>query len=245
MTEWTAPPRPAPLPTRQQVHLWRLRLPAESEPAWRDILTAEEREHAHRFHFQADRRRFTVTRAVLRTILAEYLDTEACSLRFLINEYGKPSLAPEHNPAGISFSVSHSGDCSLLAFGGSVEVGVDVEDLRKGRDVMGLGKAVLAPSEYREFLGLPGGERRLFLFQRWTRREAVAKALGRGLSAPLDQLEAAAKSDDWSVRSIDIGEDYAAALAVRSPNIELRTWDRIAAGGTVSSSARSKPAAGG
>jgi 4'-phosphopantetheinyl transferase len=62
-----------PLP-QNEVHLWRIDLAtvATAEQRWEQILSADERARATRFHFSRDRQYFTATRALLRTILASY-----------------------------------------------------------------------------------------------------------------------------------------------------------------------------
>lgn len=67
--------------------------------------------------------------------------------------------------------------------------------------------------------------------------EACIKAIGRGLSHPLDAFDTLgpgvaaallrADEDDasrWSLSDIDIGDDYAAALAVEGPIVNIRRW---------------------
>jgi 4'-phosphopantetheinyl transferase len=208
------------------VHLWRIKLSQETEQHWQRILTTEEQERAHRFHFAADRRRFTVTRGLLRTLLGQYLDAEPESLSFECNEFGKPSLARAQNPKGINFNVAHSGDCSLLAFGLATHLGVDVEHLQIERNVADLAKAVLSLSQYASFLQLPEGVHKETFFEAWTRNEAIAKALGGGLSIALDRFEIkGASAPEWSIRNIEMGGRYTAAIAVRARNIDLRLWN--------------------
>jgi 4'-phosphopantetheinyl transferase len=201
-------------------------------------LTGDERQRADRFHFEADRRRFTVTRALLRTILGHYLRAAPESLCFECNEFGKPSLARSQNPGGINFSVAHSGDRSLLAFGLATHLGVDVEHVRVERNVTDLARAVFSPSQYESFLALPDAVRERAFFEAWTRKEAVVKALGGGLSIPFDSAEVEdARAPEWSVRNIDVDGQYAAAIAVKARRIDLRLWNWALTGGTASAPA--------
>ena len=61
-----------------EVHLWRVDLAnvAKGEQKWEQILSADERARAARFRFSRDRQYFTATRALLRTILGGYLDSD-------------------------------------------------------------------------------------------------------------------------------------------------------------------------
>jgi 4'-phosphopantetheinyl transferase len=186
--QWIESPTPVPFPGQDEVHLWRVRLSELGGWDGRGWLTADERKRADGFHFEADRRRFAVTRTVLRTLLGRYLAAEPADLRFEYSAFGKPSLTPRQNRRGIRFNVAHSGDCSLLAFGLSTHLGVDVEDLQVERNIGSLAPTVLSPLEYRSFLELPHAQRKRAFCEAWTRKEAVVKALGGGLSIPVDNL---------------------------------------------------------
>jgi 4'-phosphopantetheinyl transferase len=206
------------------VHIWRARL-SENSPAH---LTTQESERADRFRLAADRSRFAITRAILRNILGQYLDLPPQSLQFQYTGFGKPFLDPSQNPLSIRFNVSHSGDLALLAFAIEHEVGIDIEHLLIERSMAQLAQAELSPSEYHEFLALPEPARKAAFLQAWTRKEAIGKALGVGLSV------SAGDFGDASVSNLDAADDYAAAVVVRSPRIKLRLWNWTNASGTAS-----------
>jgi 4'-phosphopantetheinyl transferase len=223
---WDSPPEPVPFPVADEVHLWRVRLSEEREQPWRDLLTADERQRADRFCFADTRHQFTVTRGILRALLGCYVGAAPTSLCLACNPFGKPFLAGSQPPTGISFNVAHSGGCSLLAFGQGTELGVDIEQTQVNRDVDDLAKAVLSPLEYASWLALPGWGRRRAFFETWTRKEAVVKALGGGLSLLLGRSEAEIISAaQWTLRNLEVGDGYAAALAVRAPHVDVRLWD--------------------
>ena len=70
------------------------------------------------------------------------------------------------------------------------------------------------------------------------------KAKGDGISCPLDQFDVsllpgqparllatrpdARESDRWSLRDLDVGGEYKAALAVERSDWRLKTWDWLA-----------------
>jgi 4'-phosphopantetheinyl transferase len=218
----SAAPEAVAFPGPDEVHLWVARPSEAREQYLRAFLAEGEKRRADRFHFAAERRRFTVTRALLRIILGQYLHEAPEGLCFEYNEFGKPSVGPSQNPRGISFNVAHSGDRSLLAFGVAPYLGVDVEDVRVERNVADLARAVFSPSQYRSFLLLPDALRKRAFLQAWTRKEAVVKALGGGLSLPLDGVEVErACAPEWAVRNIDVDGPYAAAVAVKARRIQL------------------------
>lgn len=88
---------------------------------------------------------------------------------------GKPYL---ENYPHIHFSLSHSGFWAVCAVG-DAPLGVDVE---QPRCTMEIAKRFFRPDE------LPETEDRDFLLRLWTAKEAFVKALGRGLTVPLDSF---------------------------------------------------------
>lgn len=98
-----------------EVHLRWIELAsmAKGEQRWEQILSGDERRGAARFHFSKDRRYFTATRAVLRTILSGYAASDPKELVFRYSDTGKPSLKPGHFGKQVEFNVSHSGDIAL------------------------------------------------------------------------------------------------------------------------------------
>jgi 4'-phosphopantetheinyl transferase len=218
-----APPVPA-LPSLKEVQVWRARVSRCVGDGWRAILSTGEQERADRFRVAEDRQRFTVTRALLRTILGHYLRVAPQTLRFRYSEAGKPSLAAWPHTE-ITFNVTHSEDCALLAFGMGLDVGIDVEHLQLERNVVDLAKPLFSPSDYRELLTMTETARKKTFLQVWTRKEALGKALGVGIALPPGAYENAAAGSEWSICDIDVGEEYVAALAARTPSVQVRLWD--------------------
>src|SRR5438105_1360063 len=111
------------LPTGE-VHVWRdsLERPPQVVERMRRLLADGERRRADRFRFDRDRSRFIVGRALLRGLLAGYLETCPEELEFEYGEFRKPTLR-----SGPSFNLSHSGPIALFAFSDAGEIGIDVE----------------------------------------------------------------------------------------------------------------------
>src|SRR5262245_55714687 len=102
-----------PLPlTPAEIHLWLASSDEGSEElhsAYREILDDSERERELRFHFAADRRRYRLTRALVRTVLSRYVPVRPRDWVFAANAYGRPEIAnPQGRAARLSFNVSHT-----------------------------------------------------------------------------------------------------------------------------------------
>lgn len=223
-----------------EVHLWRIHLAgvAGREERWQRILSPDERTRAARFHLPRDRQYFTATRAWLRTILAGYLGSDPAELFFCYSEKEKPSLAPE-SFGQVEFNVSHSGDMALLAFARGRTVGVDVEKVREDFDHEAIARRFFSEEEQRQLAALPAAERHEGFFRCWTRKESFIKALGSGLSLPLDQFDVsltpnernallatrpdATEAARWLMQDLPVDAEYVAALCVRGQGWRLIT----------------------
>ena len=224
-----------------EVHLWLVDLAsvAAGEKRWEQLLSSDERARAARFHFSKDRQYFTATRALLRTILGSYVDSDPTELVFRYSEKEKPSLNPSPSGSSVEFNVSHSGALALLAFAKGRALGVDVEQVRENFDHEAIARRFFSEEEQRQLAALaPAGRHRTF-FRCWTRKEAYIKAQGTGLSLPLKQFDVSLRPGDldallstrpdsaeaarWSLREVPVGADYVAALCVRGHGWRLKS----------------------
>ena len=135
-----------------------------------------------------------------------------------VNEYGKPwfPALPDFH-----FSLSHSGEQVLCAVS-ALPVGCDIEKL--GRDTASLARRFFHPKEQAWLFSLPEGEQGAAFFRIWTGKESFIKAIGLGLSQPLDSFavipgEPAALMQNvdprpWRIRSFREGDYFAALCAL-------------------------------
>jgi len=97
------------------------------------------------------------------------------------NPWGKPQLAETALP---QFSLSHGGGWAVCAVS-DTPVGVDVE---APRCTMAVAKRWFHENEIRAAEALPQAQQADALLRIWTAKEAFLKALGRGLTLPLDSF---------------------------------------------------------
>ncbi|MFI0483757.1 4'-phosphopantetheinyl transferase family protein [Actinomadura sp. 9N215] len=193
----------------------------------RALLDDGERDRYDRFLRPADKARFVTGRFLARTALAEATGLAPEDIRFTTDcphcggSHGKPRLPG----SAVDFSLSHSGDRVVVVLTEGAEVGVDVEQ-EGDRDIDRLGEMVLAAPE-RAVLAAMDDQRRGF-HRYWTRKEALLKATGHGLAAPMTAIHVSAPDEPpevvaWEgeaavspVRLADLtpGPGYAAAAAV-------------------------------
>jgi 4'-phosphopantetheinyl transferase len=229
MSDWVIAPHPKVL-DRGDVHVWLADLdqPEIVVEQMAQTLSPEEQLHAERFHFARDRRRYITAHGMMRAILADYLNTMPQQVRFITGEYGKPALAPDQGQ--LSFNLSHSEGLALLACAYGRELGVDIEYMRPLDDIDLIAAHFFAPAE-RAVLSQVAPEQKLQAFYAcWTRKEAYIKAIGMGLTMPLDHFvvslaphedahllwvkDQPQEPDRWQLRALTPPTDYAATLLV-------------------------------
>jgi 4'-phosphopantetheinyl transferase len=158
-------------------------------------------------------------------------------VQFGYGPQGKPILAGQ--PGGIRFNLSHSHDLALYAVTRGQEVGVDVERLRPDLAIGQIAARWFSAGELTAWraLGPPSARG---IFNAWTRKEAYVKAGGEGLTHPSDESEVSLASgvpaalvsserdggeaSRWSLRALDPGPGYVAALPVEGHGWRLRLW---------------------
>ena len=236
---WSLAP-PALELAADEVHVWRVSL--EVEPSQlgrlRQLLDDQERDRGDRFRLAPVRRRFIVCRARLRQLLSSYQRVAPRELEFTYAELGKPELVGRRPAEPLYFNVSHSHELALIAVTRSGELGVDIERVRPLRDMRGLAQRFFAASEYQGLERLGPEAREAAFFRLWTRKEALLKATGKGLSFPLRDVVVSLEPGEaacvlrfgtepaagWSLFHLEPDVGYTAALARRARVGPLRQW---------------------
>lgn len=225
----TDPHRSAQALTEDEVHVWLLPLDmsAGRRRSVERLLAEEQHRRAAAFAFPHLRERYIAAHGQMRHILGAYASVPAVSLPIRTTPEGKPYLEPQGSP---SFNLSHSDGLGLLGIARIGPLGADIERVRPSSDLMSIARTTFSPDEAAALEQLPAAELTSAFFACWTRKEAVAKADGRGLGVPLASytvsvrpdaaptvaLDPAAFGSDLSLRLFDIPapSGYRAAVAV-------------------------------
>lgn len=180
-----------PLPL-QEIHLWLTypdEVPTLLEKQYRSLLSPAERDEEQRYRFQADRRRFLITRALARTVLSRYAPIAPQEWSFVKDPFGRPQVT-NTTPAGWLpvFNISHTRELIVLGISRNRALGVDVENVHNRRVPPGLAERVFPAQEASVLTATNKARRQAEFFEYWTLKESYIKARGMGLSLPLDQL---------------------------------------------------------
>ncbi|AZJ35262.1 4'-phosphopantetheinyl transferase superfamily protein [Tenacibaculum singaporense] len=124
----------------------------------------------------------------------------------MFNEYDKPYF--QNN--SIQFNISHSGELVAAIFTNEqVDIGIDIE---KSHDIkVAEFKSQMTPYEEQKIFNSEYPQQEFFKY--WTQKEAVLKAMGKGLSIPLKSFEVKnniTHIDDraFFVSKIDLEKEY-------------------------------------
>jgi 4'-phosphopantetheinyl transferase len=225
-----------------EVHLWRIDLeqPAEVLDRLGAFLSQDERARAARFHIEYLRRRYVIARSCLRTILAFYTHLRPQDLILDTLPYGKPILGGEQRSSQICFNLAHSHALALAAVTLKRRIGVDLEFQRRLADLSQVASRYFSQDEWEVFRRIEPEQQHAAFYTCWTRKEAFIKAIGDGLSYPLDQFSVAFAPGEsprilhiksatqaasrWSMHSLQPGNGYIAALAVEGIDQHLSCW---------------------
>ncbi len=229
-----------------EVHIWVAAISGQrpSRRGLERLLSDKERERAAAFTRDGGRIRFVTGRAILRLLLSRYLDEDPAEIELSLTPAGKPTLVEGSHPR-LHFSLSHSEDLLLIAFSSTSEIGVDLEFIRP-MELDAVLPLCASPSELAEMNGMTARARRKRFFELWTRKEALAKAVGLGLSLPMREIifssagssgggeltlvsapRVVGEPGRWQVTPLEVSDEYAAAVAMPGgeARLDLREFE--------------------
>lgn len=146
----------------------------------RSLLAADEKEKADRFVKEDDRSAFILRRSTLRKLLSGWLQIPPQEISYLHEAHGKPVL----KASPLQFNISKTAGLNIYYFGPQ-EAGIDVEHINPQRRFSEIESTQLHPEEKVVV------KTDLDFFAIWTRKEAILKADGSGITDHLEQLNTA------------------------------------------------------
>ena len=131
----------------------------------------------------------------------------------------------------LCFNLSHREAVAIIGIAGGTEIGVDIEYLRPLPDRLPIARDFFTRSEFEQLAAMTEADSASAFLRYWTLKEAYVKAIGEGLSMPLNSFEvsieprssprllkvASGSPGDWSLRSFEPRTGYLAGVAVGGP----------------------------
>jgi len=175
---------------------------------------------SYRNHYDAIRS--IVAGMLLQSILYKYLGPNYNNNVLLKNKYGKLYVNSEHN---IHFNLSHSGSW-VVCVTDHTPVGIDIEEI-KPIDLE-IAKHFFSKSEYQDLMNTELDRRISYFYELWTLKESYLKAIGKGLSIPLDSFSMQLDIVGWKpiknndelyfFKQYEIDKDYKMAVCAKNKN---------------------------
>ncbi len=225
---------------RDDIHVWAAPLCVDSAVLehFRTTLSPEEKDRAERFKFEKHRNRFIAGRGALRDVIGHYLNTKPADLRFSYSANGKPGLLINPTPGDFHFNLAHSDDLALIAVTRIGMLGVDVECIRPVKEMDQLVARFFSPRENALFEKLPPDEKPSAFFNLWTRKEALLKATGEGITRSLSLVEVSflpgeparllaisgdtVKAAEWKLEDFSPAPGFVGAVAIKAGNMIVK-----------------------
>jgi len=215
-----------------EVHIWSggLNLDAAQIQTCYAQLNKDEKERADRFVSPIHRQHFIAARAMLRNILSQYTKVSPETVEFGYSEHQKPFLAT-NNPEHIEFNLSHSQDKALLALNLNYPIGIDIEKMRDTYNPAIVDR-YFSPEEKTAFNKLQASEKLPAFYRVWVRKEAIVKAIGKGLYISLAEIDISINKETemletdkqiWFLSMLKTPSPWQAALACH-PDKQMLTY---------------------
>lgn len=192
------------------------------------FLSEEEITRAQQYLLPFDKSRYLISRVILKRLLSRFLNMDEQEIQFRYGKNGKPFL---FGNSDLQFNISHSGDAFVMGFTLEKEIGIDVESLQRIPNISALESFLFTPAELKSFQRLNQNLQPEAFISSWTRKEALLKASGDGLTKAMNTLDLSSIKDkhfsietanefpenktDWFLESYSLMDNYRGAVAVK------------------------------
>lgn len=155
----------------------------------------EKKEKVDRFMRKIDAERALLSDVLCRTVIMENLKLYNKDIKFSYNKYQKPYLITFPN---FHFNLSHSGNWIVCAIDDKT-IGIDIEKI--DNIDLDIAKRFFTTKEHLDLMNSPCNHRQAYFYDLWTLKESYIKALGWGLSLPLDSFSIRINNDNISLET--------------------------------------------
>ena len=206
------------------------------------LLIDEERTRAKRFHFERDKLVYIAAHAICRGLLSYCLGQPPQSWRFSVEDHSKPELVCSSDGPQVRVNISHTRGLAAVALTVDNDIGIDVEWLQRNAQTEALAERVFAVPEREALAAAPEDAKVDTFLAFWTLKEAYVKAIGKGLSQPLDAFSfdleplriyfedpLADNPAQWHFERHQPSAEHLLALAIRHPDPERLVVEAIPA----------------
>lgn len=179
---------------------------SENQGFFSDFITEEEKYVFTGEKNQMQNQTRLACRAVLRRILSIYTGIPSKQVELTLTKRGKPCIAN----SGLFFNVSHTDSSFLIGISVSGRVGTDIEILKGDEDINEISLTAFSAQEIKNLKDSSS------FLQMWTKKEALLKAAGLGLTDNLREISSNALIDKWGLKEYSFicpGNETASVVA--------------------------------
>jgi len=219
-----------------EVHIWLADLQTATSELVKlyNLLSPDEHKRSSEYKFERDAQHYVCARGILRNLLSKFLAIDPQNVKFAYNEYGKPHLKNQETGNLLRFNLAHSYGLALYVFARDYQLGIDLEKIMPVENLLDIAQQFFSADEARCLQSVPTINRLESFYKCWTRKESVIKAIGKGLSFPLDRFTVTVAPNEparivdlqldslipvhWNLYSIDTIPGYQAAVTLIGPD---------------------------
>jgi len=214
--------------------LTALDLPAEKHAVLERTLSLDEKQRASHIRFSLDRGRWVKSRGLLRIILSQYLGLRPNEISFTDDQL---DIEDFNHGSQLFFSLSHTQGWAIYAVAANCRIGVDIEVMEALPELEPIIQRYYSDREAKWLRSLPDSERLLWFYRIWTGKEAVLKAVRKGITQDLRKVEIGLDVDQkpqvlniedvssgWSLQLLSPAENVVGMLAVPGSMRPFRYW---------------------
>ncbi len=190
-----------------------------------DILSPKEKYGAKKCYNLETCNKYIIAHGILRCILAYYICSLPNNIKYTYNKYGKPFL----KDCNIQFNMSHSHEILGYIVAFDKKVGIDIECHNVNIKPEEFYDIAFTENERKLVNAFPIDQQYKVFYDIWTKKEAIVKAHGSGLSYPVNTIETSLGSEVsskiittiegnqlkcWACRTLNIKPSYSGAVAI-------------------------------
>lgn len=198
----------------------------EEPELFRGKISGERYEKMLRYHNRLDQMLLIGNEILFEYGISHFFPkTQVCQWKRRVDGAGKPYV---EGPEEFYFNMSHAGSYSVCAFSRK-PVGVDIEEI--GPVDLSIAQRHYCDSEYADIMRYEGNERIKRFYQYWVLKESFTKAVGLGLSIPLNVFHFHDRADDgllYVEHCINKGEYVSRQFPFRDLKYEMALCVQVA-----------------
>jgi 4'-phosphopantetheinyl transferase len=199
-----------------------------AKEGYEDMLSLAEQEQYQQLKHADNGWDYLVSRALLRTALAEYCELSPEVLEFRVNDFGKPELINSSVSPIIQFNTAHTNGLTVCVVTRDHAIGVDAESRAESPGILDVAEDYFSSMELQALKSREESQQLNYFYRYWTLKEAYIKARGEGLSIPLHDFSIALGEDGefqefvgpeaecWDFRLLGQNTAYTAALSMNA-----------------------------